>query len=116
MIFLDSNFPAEIPDPMNQDGWDSYQLAQFTALEQTQNLTTVMEAFVESQERMAIIGQATGLLGREVTVVEPDSGELVTGKVSAIQFVDGAPRLVVNGQVYFLWEVQAIRLSFAATG
>lgn len=98
-------------DPMNpvQDQDFIAQLAQFTALEQTQNLTTVMEAFVESQERMAIIGQATGLLGREVTVVEPDSGELVTGKVSTIQFVDGAPRLVVNGQVYFLWEVQAIK-------
>ncbi|HHV93185.1 MAG TPA: hypothetical protein GXX47_01460 [Firmicutes bacterium] len=84
------------------------QLAQFSALEQTENLRRVMEQFAQSQEQMGIIAQATGLLGREVVVVNSETGEKTTGIVSSIRFVDGVPQLQVNGSVYFLWEVQAV--------
>ena len=98
-------------DPMNpvQDQDFIAQLAQFTALEQTQNLAQTMENFVKSQEQMGLIGQATGLLGKEVIVTNSDTGELVTGKVSSVQFVDGVPHLMVDGEVFFLWEIHAIK-------
>ena len=44
------------------------QLAQFSALEQTENLRRVMEQFAQSQGADGRIAQATGLLGREVVV------------------------------------------------
>ncbi|NLA57313.1 MAG: flagellar hook assembly protein FlgD [Firmicutes bacterium] len=84
------------------------QLAQFSALEQTENLSRVMAKFVESQEKMGIVAQATALLGKEVVVVNYATGETATGTVSSIKFADGVPQLQVNGQTYFLWEVQAI--------
>ena len=84
------------------------QLAQFSALEQTENLSRVMERFVESQEKMGIVAQATGLLGKEVVVVNSQTGETATGIVSSIRFADGVPQLQVNGETYFLWEVQAL--------
>ncbi len=100
-------------DPMNpvQDQDFIAQLAQFTALEQTQNLAQTMELFVKSQEQMGLIGQATSLLGKEVIVARADTDELITGQVTAVQFVDGVPRLMVDGEVFFLWEVQAIKTS-----
>lgn len=98
-------------DPMNpiKDQDFIAQLAQFTALEQTQNLTQVMERFVDSQERLGFIAQATGLLGNEVVVVNSDTGQMTTGVVNAVQFADGVPQLIVNDQAYFLWEVQTIK-------
>jgi flagellar basal-body rod modification protein FlgD len=97
-------------DPMNpiKDQDFIAQLAQFTALEQTQNLAHTMEKFMQEQERIGLIGQATSLLGKEVVVVNADTEEIGSGPVSAIRIADGVPQLVVNGQAYFLWEVQAI--------
>ncbi|NMB44863.1 MAG: flagellar hook capping protein [Firmicutes bacterium] len=99
-------------DPMNpiKDQDFIAQLAQFTALEQTQNLAQAMEKFVESQEKMGLISQATSLLGKEVVVVNSDTEQAAAGLVSAIQFTDGVPQLVVDGQAYFLWEVQTIKV------
>jgi flagellar basal-body rod modification protein FlgD len=99
-------------DPMNpiKDQDFIAQLAQFTALEQTQNLAHTMERFMENQERIGIIGQATSLLGKEVVVVNTDTEDVDTGPVSAIQVADGVPQLIVNGQAYFLWEVQAVQI------
>lgn len=98
-------------DPMNpiKDQDFIAQLAQFTALEQTQNLAQVMEKFVANQERMGLVGQATSLLGKDVVVINSDTNEVAQGLVSAIQFADGMPQLYVNGKAYFLWEVQAIK-------
>ena len=84
------------------------QLAQFSALEQTENLSQVMERFVASQEKMGIVAQATGLLGKEVVVINSATQETATGIVSSIRFADGVPQLQVNGETYFLWEVQSI--------
>ena len=98
-------------DPMNpiKDQDFIAQLAQFTALEQTQNLAQVMEKFVANQERNELIGQATSLLGKEVVVINSDTNEVAQGLVGAVKFTDGVPQLYVNGKAYFLWEVQAIQ-------
>lgn len=98
-------------DPMNpvEDQDFIAQLAQFTALEQTQNLVQTMEDFVKGQEQMGQVGQASSLLGKEVVVINSDTEELFTGKVSSVQFVDGVPRLVVDGEIFFLWEVHEVK-------
>ena len=57
---------------------------------------------------MGIVAQATGLLGKEVVVVNSQTGETATGIVSSIRFADGVPQLQVKGETYFLWEVQAL--------
>lgn len=102
-------------DPMNpvKDQDFIAQLAQFSALEQTQNLAKVMEEFVKDQEKMGILAQATHLLGKVVTAQRADGDGPVTGMVEGIRLVDGVPHLLVAGQTFSLWEVQIIRAAGA---
>ena len=72
------------------------QLAQFTSLQQTQNMNDKLAQLLTVQGSM----QSVGLLGRQVDVTA-DSGT-VSGKVTALNFVSGEPRLTVtldNGSV-----------------
>jgi flagellar basal-body rod modification protein FlgD len=66
------------------------QLAQFTSLQQTQNLNDKMESLLSIQGAM----QSVGLLGRSVDI--QGEGGQVSGKVSALNFVGGEPRLTVT--------------------
>lgn len=66
------------------------QLAQFTSLQQTQNLNDKLESLLSIQGAM----QSVGLLGRTVDV-NGESG-MVTGKVTALNFVAGEPRLTLT--------------------
>ncbi|RQO63597.1 flagellar hook capping protein [Paucibacter sp. KBW04] len=72
------------------------QLAQFTSLQQTQNLDDKLGQLLSVQGSM----QSVGLLGRQVTV-GAENGTF-SGKVTALNFVGGEPRLTVtldNGSV-----------------
>ena len=72
------------------------QLAQFTSLQQSQNLNDKLASLLTIQGTM----QSVGLLGRSVEV-NGASGQ-VSGTVSALNFVSGEPRLTVtldNGSV-----------------
>jgi flagellar basal-body rod modification protein FlgD len=66
------------------------QLAQFTSLQQTQNLNDKMGNLLSIQGAM----QSVGLIGRSVEI----NGESGTqgGKVTALNFVSGEPRLTVT--------------------
>jgi len=79
------------------------QMAQFTTLEQMQNLTRQIELFVEEQRAAQRMAQATSLLGRKVEVV----GELgvYTGTVEAVRMLEGVPHLVVGGILFGLEDV-----------
>ena len=66
------------------------QLAQFTSLQQTQNLNDRMESPLSIQGAM----QSVGLIGRTVAI-SSESGQQ-SGTVSALNFVGGEPRLTVN--------------------
>lgn len=79
------------------------QMAQFTALEQMQNLSRQIELFVSEQRAASRMAQATSLLGRRVEVV----GELgtYTGSVEAIRMLEGVPHLVVGGILFGLDDV-----------
>lgn len=78
------------------------QLAQFTSLEQMTNIsqtnTSMLQAMTASQQITQLTFEHQ-LLGTAVQVTD-SAGNAVSGNVSAIQFVNGDPQLVVNGQNY----------------
>jgi flagellar basal-body rod modification protein FlgD len=73
------------------------QMAQFTSLEQTQQLNTKLEQLINNQASL----QSIGLIGRTVDVSSGSS--TLTGTVSALSFRDQAPVLTLTaagGVVY----------------
>jgi len=73
------------------------QMAQFTSLEQTQQLNAKLEQLINNQASL----QSIGLIGRTVEV-SSNSGTLV-GTVSALSFRDKSPVLALTaagGAVY----------------
>lgn len=67
------------------------QLAQFTSLEQGQQLNTQITNLLQVQSS----AQATGLLGHTVDVQQP-SGQVFTGTVKGISLSTGTPQLTVT--------------------
>ncbi|NLM52724.1 MAG: flagellar hook capping protein [Firmicutes bacterium] len=91
-------------DPLNPQDNGAFiaQMAQFSALEQMQNLNKSMEQLLKLQADARL--KAPGYLGLQVTLVG-FNGEIVQGTVSAVEFVGGEPWLVVNGTTYPLANV-----------
>ncbi len=79
------------------------QMAQFSTLEQMQNLTVAMEGLAAMQHAM----QAAALIGKTIAATLED-GETVTGTVSSVKLVAGVPYLVVDGKEVLLSQVSAI--------
>lgn len=66
------------------------QLAQFSQIQQTQTMTRQLESIERSQD----VSQAMSLLGLEVDV--PAGNIIITGRVIAITFDQGQPRLTIE--------------------
>jgi flagellar basal-body rod modification protein FlgD len=66
------------------------QLAQFTSLQQTQEMNTKISSLLTQQATT----QSIGLLGRSVDV--NSNGTTSTGTVKGLNFVNGEPQLTVN--------------------
>lgn len=66
------------------------QLAQFSQIQQTQDMSQALQTLVAAQST----SQAAGLLGKTVDV--PAGGAVLSGKVTAVAFVDGGPRLTIR--------------------
>jgi flagellar basal-body rod modification protein FlgD len=66
------------------------QLAQFTALEQTQEMNQKLDSLLSIQAAT----QSIGLIGRTVDV-QTASGTTTTGTVSALSFASGEPRMTI---------------------
>lgn len=66
------------------------QLAQFSQIQQTTAMSNSLTALVRAQAT----GQAAGLLGKQVDIAA--SGGVLTGIVSAVSFIDGAPVLTIE--------------------
>ena len=66
------------------------QLAQFTSLQQTQEMNDKLSSVLSAQASM----QSVGLLGRTVDVTA-EAGTS-TGTVTALSFTSGAPRLTIK--------------------
>ncbi|HBN97198.1 MAG TPA: flagellar hook assembly protein FlgD [Firmicutes bacterium] len=84
------------------------QLAQFSSLEQMQNLNTNMGDLMLAQQKLTALGQATQMIGQNVELLTRE-GESLFGKVSGVQFKDGWPEIMVDGKLYDFGEVVAIR-------
>lgn len=66
------------------------QMAQFTSLEQTQQLNTKIETLITNQAAL----QSVGLIGKTVDVSTPTG--VVTGTVSALSLSGSAPLLTIK--------------------
>ena len=116
------------------------QMAQFTSLEQVQNINEGINKLLSGQgqyqerlleamedlnagvEHLIFLAQMSGfdsfdrelqLLGKEVTLKRTDGGE-VTGRVTAVNFSQGSPRLVVGDETFDL--AQLVKVSSGDTG
>jgi len=67
------------------------QLAQFTSLQQTQEMNDKLGQLLTAQASM----QSVGMLGKTVDVVNATGGTS-TGSVSALSFSSGAPLLTIK--------------------
>ncbi len=96
-------------DPINpvDDKEFISQMAQFSSLEQMQNLNSVMQQSMEIQQRLTALTQATTMLGHVVELYTHE-GDQVVGKVDAISFAQGWPLIVVDGKSYDFTEVVSI--------
>lgn len=70
------------------------QMAQFTSLEQTQQLNEKMSTLISNQAAL----QSVGLIGRTVDI--NTSGGILTGSVAALSLAGDSPQLTItsNGQ------------------
>lgn len=82
------------------------QMASFTNLQQTQQLTADFEAY----SQQAAINSANGYLGGYVTVTDSVFGS-VTGQVSGVKISNGTPQIVINGVPYNLNAVQSVSIT-----
>lgn len=84
-------------DPLNpiKDQDFIAQMAQFTALEQTQRVAEAIDRFIAEEQATHQMAWATSLLGRQV-MYQTGNG-VHSGIAEAIQMKDGVPMLVVGG-------------------
>ena len=71
------------------------QLAQFSSLEQMQQMNTRLASFAGNMSTAT----ATGLLGHTVTAQSSSMDEPITGKVTGIVYKDGQPMVSLNDQL-----------------
>ena len=81
-------------DPLNpmEDREFIAQLAQFSSLEQLQNISQQFQSLTQTQ----LAGQALSLIGRNIQALDPENGELISGVVKSVLFADGTPSLMIE--------------------
>ncbi len=92
----------QVQDPMKpmEDTAFIAQMAQFSSLEQSSAMSSEI-AQLRSEQKLAT---ANSYLGQNVTVPDGDGG-VITGPVSAIEMIDGQPRLAIGEYTYSLSSV-----------
>lgn len=88
-------------DPLKpvQDHEFIAQLAQFSTLEELQGLNRRMDEMARLQLWVSGMGQASTLIGRQVTLDLPD-GTSLTGRVEAVQMKDDVPYVKIGDGEY----------------
>lgn len=81
------------------------QMAQFSSLEQMENLNKSFTLATQYQ----VINQSASLLGKTVEINDSETESGYTGVVTAIEFVDGAPVIVVNDNRVSLGDIVSIK-------
>ncbi|WP_027338694.1 flagellar hook assembly protein FlgD [Halonatronum saccharophilum] len=80
------------------------QMAQFSSLEQMQNLNSTMSDFVRYQS----LSQVSNFVGKEVAVLNSSTGENVVGEVERVIVSDEGHKVVVEGEEYPLINIQEV--------
>lgn len=109
MKLLAVQFQSQDPMKPMEDTAFIAQMAQFSALQNSTDLTKEMALLRSDQQNLA----ANGMLGRTVTVSD-DKGNPVIGQVSAVLSTNDGPALLINGQQYGLSTVTRIENTPAA--
>jgi flagellar basal-body rod modification protein FlgD len=93
-------------DPLNPQSDTAFaaQLAQFSALQASQNTSSTLSTI-----------QASGLIGQTVGVAASSGAPPLSGVVSSVQVSSGVPEVVVNGQVYQLNQITSVAPTVTAT-
>jgi flagellar basal-body rod modification protein FlgD len=81
-------------DPMSpmDDTQFVSQLAQFSSLEQMQELNSGFSTYANS----TVANQAYSLIGKWVDYADAKSGQVLTGRVNSVSFEDGQPKLAIG--------------------
>lgn len=88
------------------------QLAQFSSLEQMEKLNMAFD----SVGRAGDASKAFGMAGKWIDYVSPETGDMVTGKVSGVAFVNGMPMLSVGSTTVDLSAVSRVYDGLASMG
>jgi flagellar basal-body rod modification protein FlgD len=88
------------------------EMAQFSSLEQMQNLNKTME----SQQAFASLTQASGMIGKYVQLQDSANGSaVVTGQVSEVRTIDGDVKVVIDGKEYASGDITKVSDKAIAT-
>ena len=81
-------------DPLNPTSNEDtvMQLAQFSSIEQSQNMNSNLEKFIKNDT----VGMAGSMIGQEIEAVDPDSGVITKGVVSQVNVDAKGTKLVVG--------------------
>lgn len=93
-------------DPTNamQDKEFIAQMAQFSALEQTQNMAKQLADNLAFSQ----LTQSANFVGKNVEVNDTKEGKVVKGSVDAVQMMEGKPYLKVGNKLYQVSDVLKI--------
>jgi flagellar basal-body rod modification protein FlgD len=86
------------------------QMANFTALENSTQLSKAFASFTTEQN----FASAQNLLGRNVTLKDPSDKDVI-GVVSAVHNDGSGPQITVNGNDYAVGSVRRVELPHPAT-
>ena len=94
-------------DPLNPQKDTEFiaQMASFSALEQARSMQTEMSRLRSEQQFLL----ANSMLGAHVELLT-SSGEITSGRVEAVLWQEGAPRMVVGGQPFDMSEIRSVAL------
>ena len=82
------------------------QLTQFNMLEQITQLNNALSGFAE----FSALGQLASMIGKEATIINSDTGDEITGIVSAVTLQNGEPRVIIDDVAYRLDDIVRIGL------
>ena len=100
-------------DPINPQSNENFiaQLAQFSSLEQMENLNNSFLGLAVLQQSNALMSQLTegsSLIGQNVTYIDPATQEPVSGAVTSVRIEDGIAVLNIDGDSVPLMNVVEI--------
>jgi flagellar basal-body rod modification protein FlgD len=93
-------------DPMNpmDDTQFVAQMAQFTTLESMQEMESQMALLLQVEQ----LGQANGLMGKQVEAYSDGAGGTIKGIVDSVKMVDGSAVLSVGGTTVNLQDIVSV--------